>query len=520
MDPNQPGRRREPQGGRPEREGSGSEEPPSASEEPTAQDEQAASRPGAAPPRSGEPSAHAVSPPPGPDTGPQSSGASAQEWMERSGPAEEPSGPPGASRWEPPGAGGTPAWEPSEPTVTPAWEPVERTGTPAWEPSGRGPTPGWESSADERVWPQEPADRPSATTPAGPGEPGEPTPWSPEPDEPDLPERPSSPVPEEPSLPRHPDQPRAPEVPGPQQVDPNATMTYGSPGYPRPDAAAAEDRADAAAEDREEERPAHPVPGATPPAYPGWESAAEPAGGPGPSGIPASARPSRYDPPTVPEGVPDHGDRDADQDEHDTTQPGHLPGQGGTWQQGPPPAGRSYPSHEGTPPRAGEAHPEQSRPGEPHAGEPYSAQPRTGGESYADRPPAGGPYAGQPMPGTPVYPGGTPYPAYPGGPAKQGGGLGTAALVLGIAGILLLVVCGIGVLPALVGLIIGIVAVAKGSNKGRAWVGIVLSVLTLVLAAVFVAWVYNRAGDCLNLPPQLQQRCIEDRFGVQIETGS
>jgi len=88
--------------------------------------------------------------------------------------------------------------------------------------------------------------------------------------------------------------------------------------------------------------------------------------------------------------------------------------------------------------------------------------------------------------------------------------------VLGIAAILSLVVCGLGVLVAIVGLIIGIVAVAKKSSPGRAWVGIVLSALTLVIAAVFMIWLYSKVGDCANLPPELQQRCVEERFGVQL----
>jgi integrin beta 8 len=103
---------------------------------------------------------------------------------------------------------------------------------------------------------------------------------------------------------------------------------------------------------------------------------------------------------------------------------------------------------------------------------------------------------------------------------RQGGGLGTTALVLGIVSLLLLVVCGLGVLTAIVGIVIGIVAVVKNSNRGRAWAGIILSALAVVIAAVFLSWVYNKVGDCINLPQELQQRCIENRFGVQIRTPS
>lgn len=99
----------------------------------------------------------------------------------------------------------------------------------------------------------------------------------------------------------------------------------------------------------------------------------------------------------------------------------------------------------------------------------------------------------------------------------MGGGLGTAALVLGIVSLFLLVVCGLGVLTAIVGLVLGIVAVVRNSNRGRAWVGIALSVLTLIIAVVLLSWIYSKVGDCANLPPELQQRCIEERFGVQFQ---
>ncbi|MFC7647078.1 DUF4190 domain-containing protein [Streptosporangium lutulentum] len=164
---------------------------------------------------------------------------------------------------------------------------------------------------------------------------------------------------------------------------------------------------------------------------------------------------------------------------------------------------------------------EGARPGGPYGG---PSQPAPMGDpAYPSYPPQGGsPYQMPSSPGGPMYPGGMPYPAGPGGPPMrgQGGGLGTASLVLGIVSVLLLVACGIGLLTAVVGLILGIVAVVKHSNRGRAWAGIILSVLTMIIAAVFVGWLYNKVGDCVNLPTELQQRCIEDRFGVQITTPS
>jgi len=136
------------------------------------------------------------------------------------------------------------------------------------------------------------------------------------------------------------------------------------------------------------------------------------------------------------------------------------------------------------------------------------------GADPSQQPPPGTPYPAQP--GAPGYPYPTPYPPYQ-GEGRPSGKLGTTALVLGIVAILSLVVCGFGVLVAVAGLIVGIVALAKRSAPGRAWVGIVLSLLTLVIAVVFLSWVYSKFGDCINLPPELQRRCIEDRFGIQVE---
>ncbi|MER6832077.1 DUF4190 domain-containing protein [Streptosporangium sp. NPDC000563] len=208
------------------------------------------------------------------------------------------------------------------------------------------------------------------------------------------------------------------------------------------------------------------MPGTTPSAYPGWESASETSGE---SGRPETHHPEVPEPPTPPSRYEQPG-------------PGYEQPRYGEAQQ----AGQPY-GGPGVPPSG--IDPSQ----QPHAGTPYPAPP-----------------------GAPAYPYPTPYPAYPDEERRSSGKLGTAALVLGIVAILSLVVCGFGVLVAVVGLIIGIVALAKRSAPGRAWVGIVLSLLTLVIAAVFLSWVYSKVGDCMNLPPELQRRCIEDRFGVQV----
>ncbi|MFB9718232.1 hypothetical protein [Planobispora longispora] len=97
----------------------------------------------------------------------------------------------------------------------------------------------------------------------------------------------------------------------------------------------------------------------------------------------------------------------------------------------------------------------------------------------------------------------------------QGGGLGTATLVLGIVSLVLLLACGLGALTALVGVVIGIVAIVKNSNRSRAWVGLALSALALIIFAGFMVWFANRVGDCLNLPPEIQRSCVEERFGIR-----
>lgn len=97
-------------------------------------------------------------------------------------------------------------------------------------------------------------------------------------------------------------------------------------------------------------------------------------------------------------------------------------------------------------------------------------------------------------------------------PRKPGGGLATTSLILGIASIFLLALCGIGTLTAIVGLVLGIVAVAKGTNRSMAWVGIALSVLTLVLAVIGTMWFISKFGDCFSLPEQFARRCVEDRW--------
>ncbi|MGV9325508.1 hypothetical protein [Streptosporangium sandarakinum] len=345
-----------------------------------------------------------------------------------------------------------------------------------------------------------------------PGEEGqeETRPRSPEPrvpDEDEGAEQPPVSTPSEPAPPRHPDVPTAPEVPEPIRSEPETPYV---------------------------------VPGSTPPAYPGWESAPEeaahePLGEPGVP--PIAAQPSRFDPPPGGEerqGEPGEPERPGERAETGGTggpggvnEPGGAGGRGGAGEPGgtgepdravppggepgrgaaPPPPYEGAPPYQGAPPYEGGG-PYRGVPGYPGGGT---------GETPA-YPPAGG---GEPYGTGGAYPGPASYPGYPGGrwaPEKPRTGIGTAALVLGIVSIFLLLVCGLGVLTAVAGLIVGIVAVAKNAGRGRGWAGIILSALTLVIAVIFLSWLYSKVGDCANLPPELQRRCIEDRLGIQMST--
>ncbi|MBB5967453.1 DUF4190 domain-containing protein [Planomonospora venezuelensis] len=251
--------------------------------------------------------------------------------------------------------------------------------------------------------------------------------------------------------------------------------------------------------------PAHSVPGAAPPAYPGWESTAEQR--PDDRDVPPGAsRPSRYDPPT-PEAsaaVP----AQATEPVTGWFPPDRAPGD----PYGAPGRGGPYESS-GAPAQAGPY-------GAPAPGGPYGAHPSG---VPAGAPTGAHPYGGgqaPPVPAGPAYPGPAGYPAPPPGDRSQhgqGGRLGTAALVLGIVSLVLLFACGAGVLTAIAGVVLGIVAVVKDSNRGRAWVGLLLSALALIIAAVFLAWFVNKVGGCLDLPRELQQRCVEERFGIDIQ---
>lgn len=103
-------------------------------------------------------------------------------------------------------------------------------------------------------------------------------------------------------------------------------------------------------------------------------------------------------------------------------------------------------------------------------------------------------------------------------------GMGTAALVLGLVGL----VCSVlffplGLVLAVTGLVLGIVGLKRvkrglATNRGAAMAGIVLSVVSLVICigwGIFIGVLVNKTQECNDpdLSRSEQRQCIEDRVG-------
>jgi hypothetical protein len=99
-------------------------------------------------------------------------------------------------------------------------------------------------------------------------------------------------------------------------------------------------------------------------------------------------------------------------------------------------------------------------------------------------------------------------------PQRQG--MATAAIVLGVVAVPLALLVGLGAVPAMIGLGMGIAGVARGGDRGRAIVGILVCTMALVLALGVLSWFLSRAakcGDTARYPDHTARRqCIEREF--------
>jgi O-antigen ligase len=100
-------------------------------------------------------------------------------------------------------------------------------------------------------------------------------------------------------------------------------------------------------------------------------------------------------------------------------------------------------------------------------------------------------------------------------PPRQRRGLGVAALVLGIAAIITLLLCGLGAVVAVAGIVIGIIAVARNNGRRMAVTGLALSVITLALAIGAGIWFFSRVSPCTDharYPTKADRdHCLEGR---------
>ncbi|MDL4773813.1 DUF4190 domain-containing protein [Actinomadura xylanilytica] len=112
----------------------------------------------------------------------------------------------------------------------------------------------------------------------------------------------------------------------------------------------------------------------------------------------------------------------------------------------------------------------------------------------------------------------------PSAPPERGG-LAKASLVLGIIGLIGLALCLLGIVPAAVGVVLGIVSVRRGEGGRRtAGAGIAVSAVALVLGAVALFWLLDKAAQCgdesLYPDDAARQQCVEREFPFAKETAT
>jgi lysylphosphatidylglycerol synthetase-like protein (DUF2156 family) len=131
----------------------------------------------------------------------------------------------------------------------------------------------------------------------------------------------------------------------------------------------------------------------------------------------------------------------------------------------------------------------------PHQATPPTAPPLAPEPSVADLPPPPAPPA-PPAPPTgppaPIGGGLTPPPPVPPALVPQGNGLATAAMVLGIVGIVLSLACGVGTIAAVLAIVFGFVGMSNARKLpgepllGRAKAGLILGIVAIVLNVIVV----------------------------------
>ena len=111
-------------------------------------------------------------------------------------------------------------------------------------------------------------------------------------------------------------------------------------------------------------------------------------------------------------------------------------------------------------------------------------------------------------------------PGYPAGnPSPGHGGLAITALVIAIVALVFCWIPFLGIVLALAGLILGIVAWAGAGSKNRpkgmgvaATVVSIVALLGAIAVTALVIWVWDKVESCAdpNLTQQQQERCVED----------
>ncbi|KAB2348380.1 hypothetical protein [Actinomadura rudentiformis] len=95
-------------------------------------------------------------------------------------------------------------------------------------------------------------------------------------------------------------------------------------------------------------------------------------------------------------------------------------------------------------------------------------------------------------------------------------GLAVTSLVLGVVGLPALLLCGLGLGLAAVGLLVGIIAVSRGAGRRTAIMGVICSAVTLVIGGIAIFFLLSKAAECADperYPDESARRgCVEREF--------